>query len=69
MSYEEYVRLQKRLKELQRRHNEFRSLILNPNIPSLGPAGVMSSSALPPGPEVSFPLLQVVMYYHVYVRK
>ncbi|XP_040413187.1 centrosomal protein of 83 kDa isoform X1 [Cygnus olor] len=59
VSYEEYARLQKRLKDLQRRHNEFRSLILNPNIPSLNPASVTSSSALPPGPEVSFPLLQV----------
>ncbi|XP_049648086.1 centrosomal protein of 83 kDa isoform X3 [Accipiter gentilis] len=58
VSYEEYARLQKRLKDLQRRHNEFRSLILNPNLPSLNPVGLMSSSALPPGPEVSFPLLQ-----------
>ncbi|XP_009672845.1 centrosomal protein of 83 kDa isoform X1 [Struthio camelus] len=58
VSYEEYTRLQKRLKDLQRRHNEFRSLILNPNIPSLNPVSIMSSSALPPGPEVSFPLLQ-----------
>ncbi|XP_010166818.1 centrosomal protein of 83 kDa, partial [Antrostomus carolinensis] len=57
VSYEEYARLQKRLKDLQRRHNEFRSLILNPNIPSLNPVSVMSS-ALPPGPEVSFPILQ-----------
>ncbi|XP_014819321.1 PREDICTED: centrosomal protein of 83 kDa isoform X2 [Calidris pugnax] len=56
VSYEEYARLQKRLKDLQRRHNEFRSLILNPNIPSLNPVSVMS--ALPPGPEASFPLLQ-----------
>ncbi|XP_054060752.1 centrosomal protein of 83 kDa isoform X2 [Rissa tridactyla] len=58
VSYEEYARLQKRLKDLQRRHNEFRSLILNPNIPSLNPVSTMSSSALPPGPEASFPLLQ-----------
>ncbi|XP_025978985.2 centrosomal protein of 83 kDa isoform X2 [Dromaius novaehollandiae] len=58
VSYEEYTCLRKRLKDLQRRHNEFRSLILNPNIPSLNPVGIMSSSALPPGPEVSFPLLQ-----------
>ncbi|XP_074683155.1 centrosomal protein of 83 kDa isoform X4 [Strix aluco] len=58
VSYEEHARLQKRLKDLQRRHNEFRSLILNPNIPSLNPVSMMSSSALPPGPEVSFPLLQ-----------
>ncbi|NXC49973.1 CEP83 protein, partial [Penelope pileata] len=53
VSYEEYTRLQKRLKDLQRRHNEFRSLILNPNMPSLNPVGAMSSSALPPGPEVT----------------
>lgn len=63
VSYEEHTRLQKRLKDLQRRHNEFRSLILNPNMPSLNPVSIMSSSALPPGPEVSFTLLQVVMYY------
>ncbi|KAM6419408.1 centrosomal protein of 83 kDa isoform 2-T4 [Pluvialis apricaria] len=58
VSHEEHARLQKRLKDLQRRHNEFRSLILNPNIPSLNPVSMMSSSALPPGPEASFPLLQ-----------
>ncbi|XP_061216170.1 centrosomal protein of 83 kDa-like isoform X2 [Neopsephotus bourkii] len=50
-SSEDYARLQKRLKDLQRRHNEFRSLILNP-------VGTMLSSALPPGPEVSFSLFQ-----------
>ncbi|NXU59579.1 CEP83 protein, partial [Turnix velox] len=38
VSYEEYLRVQKRLKDLQRRHNEFRSLILNPNI--LNPVNV-----------------------------
>ncbi|NXW13558.1 CEP83 protein, partial [Circaetus pectoralis] len=54
VSYEEYARLQKRLKDLQRRHNEFRSLILNPNIPSLNPVSTMSSPALPPGPEPLF---------------
>ncbi|NXF47417.1 CEP83 protein, partial [Oceanites oceanicus] len=54
VSYEEYARLQKRLKDLQRRHNEFRSLILSPNIPSLNPVSIMSSSALPPGPEPLF---------------
>ncbi|NWX24588.1 CEP83 protein, partial [Aegotheles bennettii] len=54
VSYEEYARLQKRLKDLQRRHNEFRRLILNPNIPSLNPVSIMSSPALPPGPEVHF---------------
>uniref|UniRef100_A0A8C8SR61 Centrosomal protein 83 n=1 Tax=Pelusios castaneus TaxID=367368 RepID=A0A8C8SR61_9SAUR len=55
--YEEYTRLQKRLKDLQRRHNEFRSLILVPNIPALNPISVMSST-LVPGPEISFPHLQ-----------
>ncbi|NWU28742.1 CEP83 protein, partial [Dyaphorophyia castanea] len=58
VSSEEYARLQKRLKDLQRRHNEFRSIILNPNIPSLNPVAIMPSSALPPGPEASFSLLQ-----------
>ncbi|NWH85527.1 CEP83 protein, partial [Aegithalos caudatus] len=53
VSSEEYARLQKRLKDLQRRHNEFRSIILNPDIPPLNP-----SPALPPGPAVSFSFLQ-----------
>ncbi|XP_006027116.1 centrosomal protein of 83 kDa [Alligator sinensis] len=55
--YEEYTRLQKRLKDLQRRHNEFRSLILVPNIPSLNPVSITSSTLIPV-PEVSFPHLQ-----------
>ncbi|XP_042671334.1 centrosomal protein of 83 kDa isoform X2 [Centrocercus urophasianus] len=59
VSYEEHTRLQRRLKDLQRRHNEFRSLILNPGIPSLNPVSVTSASAPPPGPDVSFLLLQV----------
>ncbi|NXV71603.1 CEP83 protein, partial [Atlantisia rogersi] len=58
VSYEEHARLQKRLKDLQRRHNDFRSLILNPNVPSLDPFGAVSSAALPPGPEAPIPLLQ-----------
>ncbi|XP_042671332.1 centrosomal protein of 83 kDa isoform X1 [Centrocercus urophasianus] len=58
VSYEEHTRLQRRLKDLQRRHNEFRSLILNPGIPSLNPVSVTSASAPPPGPDVSFLLLQ-----------
>ncbi|XP_039560131.1 centrosomal protein of 83 kDa isoform X1 [Passer montanus] len=58
VSSEEYVRLQKRLKDLQRRHNEFRSIILNPDIPSLNAVGVTPSSALPPGPAASFSFLQ-----------
>lgn len=55
--FEEYTRLQKRLKDLQRRHNEFRSLILVPDLPptaSLHPAN-FQSSAVVPGMELSFP--------------
>ncbi|XP_073507791.1 centrosomal protein of 83 kDa [Phyllobates terribilis] len=33
---EEHVRVQKRMKDLQRRHNEFRTLILGPNIGASG---------------------------------
>ncbi|XP_039214140.1 centrosomal protein of 83 kDa isoform X2 [Crotalus tigris] len=55
--FEEHLRLQKRLKDLQRRHNEFRRLILFPNLPILNPANLLSSSLLP-GPELPFPLLQ-----------
>ncbi|XP_031456315.1 centrosomal protein of 83 kDa [Phasianus colchicus] len=58
VSYEEHTRLQRRLKDLQRRHNEFRSLILNPGIPSLNPVSVTSVPVPPPGPDVSFLLLQ-----------
>nr|XP_038935607.1 centrosomal protein of 83 kDa isoform X5 [Rattus norvegicus] len=55
--FEEYTRLQKRLKDIQRRHNEFRSLILVPNMPpaaSVNPAN-FQSSAIVPGVELSFP--------------
>ncbi|XP_054974510.1 centrosomal protein of 83 kDa [Sorex araneus] len=55
--FEEYTRLQKRLKDIQRRHNEFRSLILIPNIPptaSINPVSFPSSSMVP-GMELSFP--------------
>uniref|UniRef100_A0A8D0YIU8 Centrosomal protein 83 n=1 Tax=Sus scrofa TaxID=9823 RepID=A0A8D0YIU8_PIG len=55
--FEEYTRLQKRLKDIQRRHNEFRSLILVPNIPptaSLNPVSFHSSNVIP-GMELSFP--------------
>ncbi|XP_053111768.1 centrosomal protein of 83 kDa isoform X2 [Hemicordylus capensis] len=55
--FEEHIRLQKRLKDLQRRHNEFRRLILFPNIPAVNPVSFLSS-ALVPGPEASFPHLQ-----------
>ncbi|KAM3832603.1 centrosomal protein of 83 kDa isoform 2-T2 [Vipera latastei] len=55
--FEEHLRLQKRLKDLQRRHNEFRRLILFPNTPILNPANLLSSSLIP-GPELPFPLLQ-----------
>lgn len=54
--FEEYTRLQKRLKDIQRRHNEFRSLILVPNMPptaSFNPS--FQSSAMVPGMELSFP--------------
>ncbi|KAM5171110.1 centrosomal protein of 83 kDa isoform 1-T2 [Mantella aurantiaca] len=52
---EEYVRLQKRLKDLQRRHNEFRTVILGPNFATCGflnPASYLSST-LVPGAEFS----------------
>ncbi|XP_075789459.1 centrosomal protein of 83 kDa [Pelodiscus sinensis] len=55
--YEEYTRLQKRLKDLQRRHDEFRSLILVTNIPSLKRVNGISST-LVPRPEITFPHLQ-----------
>uniref|UniRef100_A0A803T1H1 Centrosomal protein 83 n=1 Tax=Anolis carolinensis TaxID=28377 RepID=A0A803T1H1_ANOCA len=55
--FEEHIRLQKRLKDLQRRHNEFRRIILFPNIPILNPVSLLSSTLIP-GPEASFPLLQ-----------
>lgn len=55
--FEEYTRLRKRLKDIQRRHNEFRSLILVPNIPPPAPADPASfqSSAVVPGLELAFP--------------
>ncbi|NXR05717.1 CEP83 protein, partial [Semnornis frantzii] len=56
--YEEHRRLQKRLKELHRRHDDFRSLILNPSLAPPGMLPGMPASALPPGPALSFPLLQ-----------
>ncbi|XP_012519446.1 PREDICTED: centrosomal protein of 83 kDa [Propithecus coquereli] len=58
--FEEYTRLQKRLKDIQRRHNEFRSLILVPNMPptaSINPAS-FQSSAMVLGMETSFPHMQ-----------
>ncbi|KAH0616750.1 hypothetical protein JD844_028120 [Phrynosoma platyrhinos] len=55
--FEEHMRLQKRLKDLQRRHNEFRRLILFPSIPVLNPVSLLSSTLIP-GPEAPFPLLQ-----------
>ncbi|XP_053263387.1 centrosomal protein of 83 kDa isoform X2 [Podarcis raffonei] len=54
--FEEHIRLQKRLKDLQRRHNEFRRLILFPNIPVLNQVGLLSSTPIP-GAEASFPFL------------
>ncbi|XP_053518174.1 centrosomal protein of 83 kDa isoform X3 [Artibeus jamaicensis] len=55
--FEEYTRLRKRLKDIQRRHNEFRSLILVPNIPPTASANPASfqSSAVVPGMELAFP--------------
>ncbi|XP_012630729.2 centrosomal protein of 83 kDa isoform X1 [Microcebus murinus] len=58
--FEEYTRLQKRLKDIQRRHNEFRSLILVPNMPpttSINPAS-FQSSAMVLGMETCFPHMQ-----------
>ncbi|XP_069908806.1 centrosomal protein of 83 kDa isoform X1 [Oryctolagus cuniculus] len=55
--FEEYTRLQKRLKDIQRRHNEFRSLILVPSMPptaSINPVS-FQSSAMVPAMELSFP--------------
>ncbi|XP_059881359.1 centrosomal protein of 83 kDa isoform X1 [Delphinus delphis] len=55
--FEEHTRLQKRLKDIQRRHNEFRSLILGPNIPStasINPVSFQSPTVIP-GMELSFP--------------
>ncbi|XP_073756608.1 centrosomal protein of 83 kDa isoform X4 [Callorhinus ursinus] len=55
--FEEYTRLQKRLKDIRRRHNEFRSLILLPNIPPTASVNPVSfqSSAMVPGMDLSFP--------------
>ncbi|KAM8973544.1 LOW QUALITY PROTEIN: centrosomal protein of 83 kDa [Pelodytes ibericus] len=47
---EEFGRLQKRFKDLQRRHNEFRNLILGPSIPASGllnPTIFLSSRIIP----------------------
>ncbi|KAM5335571.1 centrosomal protein of 83 kDa isoform 3-T6 [Glossophaga mutica] len=55
--FEEYTRLRKRLKDIQRRHNEFRSLILVPNIPptaSANPASFQSPATVP-GVDLAFP--------------
>ncbi|XP_074258520.1 centrosomal protein of 83 kDa isoform X2 [Saimiri boliviensis] len=55
--FEDYTRLQKRLKDIQRRHNEFRSLILVPNMPptaSINPVS-FQSPAMVPSLELPFP--------------
>ncbi|XP_040264784.1 centrosomal protein of 83 kDa [Bufo bufo] len=47
---EDHVRLQKRMKDLQRRHNEFRTLILGPNVGASGflnPSSYLSSTIVP----------------------
>lgn len=61
--FEEHIRLQKRLKDLQRRHNEFRRLILFPAIPTVNPVSLLSSTLIP-GPEASFSLLQAGVVLH-----
>ncbi|XP_072511694.1 centrosomal protein of 83 kDa isoform X2 [Notamacropus eugenii] len=55
--YEDYTKLQKRLKDIQRRHNEFRTLILVPNVPPATSFNSVSllSAPLPSGVETSFP--------------
>ncbi|KAG8439580.1 hypothetical protein GDO86_005683 [Hymenochirus boettgeri] len=54
--HEEFGRLQRRLKDLQRRHNEFRSLILDPNTLASGLLNSVSylSSTVGPGAQFSF---------------
>lgn len=51
--FEEYTRMQKKLKDIQRRHNEFRSLILVPNIPPA--ASISSVNFQASAVELSFP--------------
>ncbi|KAM8981520.1 centrosomal protein of 83 kDa isoform X1 [Sarcophilus harrisii] len=55
--YEDYTKLQKRLKDIQRRHNEFRTLILVPNMPPATSFNSVNflSPPLPSGVETSFP--------------
>ncbi|XP_053552173.1 centrosomal protein of 83 kDa [Bombina bombina] len=54
-NHEETIRLQKRLKDLQRRHNEFRSLILGPTVPTSGLSNTARyfTSSLIPGMDMS----------------
>ncbi|XP_074082699.1 centrosomal protein of 83 kDa isoform X2 [Macrotis lagotis] len=55
--YEDYTKLQKRLKDIQRRHNEFRTLFLVPSVPpapSFNSVNFMSAP-LSSGVEKSFP--------------
>ncbi|XP_072327974.1 centrosomal protein of 83 kDa isoform X1 [Scyliorhinus torazame] len=58
--YENHARLQKRLKDLQRRHNEFRRLILGPNLPTTGLCNSTNflSSTLVQGTEATFVNIQ-----------
>ncbi|XP_078091352.1 centrosomal protein of 83 kDa isoform X2 [Mustelus asterias] len=58
--YENHVRLQKRLKDLQRRHNEFRRLILGPNFSTTGLCNSTNflSSTLVQGTEATFVNIQ-----------
>ncbi|XP_041057788.1 centrosomal protein of 83 kDa isoform X2 [Carcharodon carcharias] len=58
--YENHARLQKRLKDLQRRHNEFRRLILGPNFSAAGLCNTTNflSSTLVQGTEATFVNIQ-----------
>ncbi|XP_078409806.1 centrosomal protein of 83 kDa-like isoform X1 [Cetorhinus maximus] len=58
--YENHARLQKRLKDLQRRHNEFRRLILGPNFSATGLCNTTNflSSTLVQGTEATFVNIQ-----------
>ncbi|MGH0160635.1 UNVERIFIED_CONTAM: hypothetical protein FKN15_039576 [Acipenser sinensis] len=57
---EEHAKLQKRLKDLQRRHNEFRRLILGPHVTAAGINNSASflSSTLVPGAQMAISNLQ-----------
>ncbi|RXM30851.1 Centrosomal protein of 83 kDa [Acipenser ruthenus] len=58
---EEHAKLQKRLKDIQRRHNEFHRLIVGPHVTAAGINNSASflSSMLAPGAQMAIPHLQV----------